>query len=81
MPMALLSVSYLALAAASPSKLYAQSAPRAPEAGKTEAPASPPDAPASPAAPSSAASADKQEAPATQSNDVPLPPVTIYPPR
>jgi catecholate siderophore receptor len=85
MPMALLSVSYLALAAASPSKLYAQSAPQAPEAGKTEAPASPPnapaDAPASPAAPSSAASADKQEAPATQSNDVPLPPVTIYPPR
>jgi hypothetical protein len=90
--MALLSVSYLALAAASPCTLYAQSAPQAPEAGKTEAPASPPsapaEAPASPApsaqpgaAPSSSAPTDEQQAPDTKSSDVPLPPVTIYPPR
>jgi catecholate siderophore receptor len=87
--MALLSVSYLAFAVASASTLYAQSAPPAPEAGKTEAPASSPSAPAQApapsaqpdAAPSSPAPADKQEAPATKSNDAPLPPVTIYPPR
>jgi hypothetical protein len=95
--MALLSVSYFALAAASPSKVYAQSAPPAPEAGKTEAgkpeaPASPPsapaEAPASPApsakpeaAPSSSAPVEKQEVPAAKSNEAPLPPVTIYPPR
>jgi hypothetical protein len=90
--MALLSVSYLALAAASPSTLYAQSAPQAPEAGKTEAPASPPSAPAeAPASPapsaqpgaasSSPAPTDEQQAPDTKSSDAPLPPVTIYPPR
>ena len=87
--MALLSVSYLALAAASPSMLHAQSAPQTPEAGKTEAPASPPSAPAE--APASLApsgqpdaappSPEKQKVPDTKSNDVPLPPVTIYPPR
>src|SRR6478672_3472003 len=79
MPMALVSVSYLALAAAIPGKLHAQTAPQAPEAGKTEAPASPPSAQPE-AAPSSPAPAEKQEAPGTKSNDAPLPPVTIYPP-
>ena len=72
--------------------LHAQSAPQTPEAGKTEAPASPPSAPAE--APAVArrhlvnrrrrrivATTEKQQAPDTKSNDVPLPPVTIYPPR
>jgi len=81
MPMALVSVSYLALAAAVPGKLHAQTAPQAPEAGKTEAPAAPAPSAQPEAAPSSPAPADKQEAPATKSNDAPLPPVTIYPPR
>src|SRR6516165_4666451 len=63
--MALLSVSYLALAAANPSKVYAQSAPPAPEAGKTEAgkieaPASRPSAPAE--TPASAAPSAQPEA-------------------
>jgi TonB-dependent Receptor Plug Domain len=91
MPMALVSVSYLALAAAIPGKLYAQSAPQAPEAGKTEAPASPPSAPAEApassakpeAAPSSPAPAEKKDGAASdaKSSDAPLSPVTIYPPR
>ena len=67
--MALLSVSYLALAAANPSKVYAQSAPPAPEAGKTEAgkieaPASRPSAPAETPA-SAAPSAQPEAAPSS----------------
>ena len=90
MPIALASVSYLALAVANSSTLYAQPAPQGPEAGKTEAPASSPSAPTQePAshAPSAlpegtlTSPAPTQQAPDTKSNDAPLPPVTIYPPR
>jgi hypothetical protein len=78
MPVALASVSYLALAAANSSTLYAQPVPQAPEAGKTEAPASSPGAPAeAPPPPSTqpegapSSPPPAQQAPDATSNDAP----------